>query len=93
MAIGLRLKVSEGTQEQYIAVHDHLNIESRPPQGLIFHARRVRSTGAGAYSTSGTAATTSTSSLKAGSCQPWPSSAIARSPSHPTSRSSQFTTT
>ena len=38
MAIGLRLKFAGGTQEQYIAVHDHLNIESRPPHGLIFHS-------------------------------------------------------
>ena len=38
MAIGLRLKFPGGTQEQYIAVHDHLDIESRPPHGLIFHS-------------------------------------------------------
>ncbi len=37
MAIGLRLEFPGGTQEQYIAVHDHLDIESRPPHGLIFH--------------------------------------------------------
>ena len=38
MAIGIRLKFPGGTQEQYIAVHDHLDIESRPPDGLIFHS-------------------------------------------------------
>jgi len=38
MAIGLRLKFAGGTQEQYIAVHDHLDIENRPPFGLIFHS-------------------------------------------------------
>jgi hypothetical protein len=37
MAIGLRIKFPGGTQEQYIAVHDHLDIENRPPHGLIFH--------------------------------------------------------
>lgn len=38
MAIGLRIRFPGGTQEQYIAVHDHLDIENRPPHGLIFHA-------------------------------------------------------
>ena len=38
MSIGLRLKFPGGTQEQYIAVHDHLDIENRPPRGLIFHS-------------------------------------------------------
>ena len=37
MSIGLRLKFPGGTQEQYIAIHDHLDIENRPPRGLIFH--------------------------------------------------------
>src|SRR5690348_2277533 len=35
MAVGLRIKFPGGTQEQYIAVHDHLDIENRPPRGLI----------------------------------------------------------
>ena len=38
MSIGLRLKFPGGTQEQYVAVHDHLDIENRPPRGLIFHS-------------------------------------------------------
>jgi hypothetical protein len=38
MAIGLRITFPGGSQEQYIAVHDHLDIENRPPHGLIFHA-------------------------------------------------------
>ena len=38
MAIGLRLRFAGGTQEQYIAVDDHLDIENRPPHGLIFHS-------------------------------------------------------
>ncbi len=38
MAIGLRLKYPGGTQEQYVAVHDHLDIENRPPHGLICHS-------------------------------------------------------
>jgi hypothetical protein len=38
MAIGLMLKFAGGTQEQYNAVHDHMNIEDQPPEGLIFHS-------------------------------------------------------
>jgi hypothetical protein len=38
LAIGLRLRFAGGTQEQYIAVDDHLDIENRPPHGLIFHS-------------------------------------------------------
>ena len=37
MAIGLRLKFNGGTQEQYDAVHRHINVDGDPPQGLIFH--------------------------------------------------------
>jgi hypothetical protein len=38
MSIGLRIKFPGGTQAQYLAVHDHIDIESRPPEGLIFHS-------------------------------------------------------
>jgi hypothetical protein len=38
MAIGLRLKFAGGTQEQYDAVHGHMNAQNDPPEGLIFHA-------------------------------------------------------
>ena len=38
MSIGLRIKFPGGTQEQYLAVYDHINIQSRPPHGLIFHS-------------------------------------------------------
>jgi hypothetical protein len=38
MAIGLRLKFSGGTQEQYEAVHTHMDIDADPPAGLIFHS-------------------------------------------------------
>ena len=38
MAVGLRLKFPGGTQEQYLAIHDHLDVENRPPEGLIFHS-------------------------------------------------------
>jgi hypothetical protein len=37
MAIGLRLKFAGGTQEQYEAVHGHMNVQNDPPEGLIFH--------------------------------------------------------
>lgn len=38
MAVGLRLKFSGGTQEQYDAMHTHIGIDDDPPEGLIFHA-------------------------------------------------------
>jgi hypothetical protein len=38
MAIGLRIKFAGGTQEQYVAVHDHLDFENNLPRGLIFHS-------------------------------------------------------
>ncbi len=38
MAIGLRLKFSGGTQEQYDAVHEQIQVDTDPPEGLIFHA-------------------------------------------------------
>src|SRR5258708_29199010 len=38
MAVGIRLKFPGGTQEQYEAVHGHMNIDTDPPEGLIFHS-------------------------------------------------------
>jgi hypothetical protein len=38
MAIGLRVKFANGTQEQYDAVNDQMGIAQDPPDGLIFHA-------------------------------------------------------
>ncbi len=38
MAVGLRLKFADGTQEQYEAIHSHMNIDGNPPPGLIFHS-------------------------------------------------------
>ena len=38
MAIGLRIKFSGGTQQQYDAIHAHMGIDSDPPEGNIFHA-------------------------------------------------------
>ena len=38
MAIGLRIRFDGGTQDQYDALHGHMNIDSDPPQGIIFHA-------------------------------------------------------
>jgi hypothetical protein len=38
MAIGLRLKIAGGTQEQYDALHSHMGVDADPPEGLIFHA-------------------------------------------------------
>jgi hypothetical protein len=37
MAIGLRLKFAQGTQEQYEAVHAEVDVDANPPDGLIFH--------------------------------------------------------
>jgi hypothetical protein len=38
MAIGLRIKFNGGTQEQYDAIHGHMDVDGNPPEGLIFHA-------------------------------------------------------
>jgi hypothetical protein len=38
MAIGLRLKFADGTQEQYEAVHAQIDVDANPPEGLIFHS-------------------------------------------------------
>jgi hypothetical protein len=38
MAVGLRLKFSGGTQEQYDTAHGRMGIDSNPPEGLIFHS-------------------------------------------------------
>jgi hypothetical protein len=38
MAIGLRLRFAGGTQEQYDAINDHIEVNANPPEGLIFHA-------------------------------------------------------
>ncbi|HEV7774169.1 MAG TPA: hypothetical protein VGO48_12885 [Conexibacter sp.] len=38
MAIGLRLKFENGTQDQYDALHGHMGIDDDPPEGLIFHS-------------------------------------------------------
>jgi hypothetical protein len=38
MAVGLRLKFSGGTQQQYDTIHGHMGVESNPPEGMIFHS-------------------------------------------------------
>jgi hypothetical protein len=38
MATGIRLKFVGGTQEQYDAIHSHMDIDSNPPEGMIFHS-------------------------------------------------------
>jgi hypothetical protein len=38
MAVGLRIKFAEGTQEQYESVNAQMGVEENPPDGLIFHA-------------------------------------------------------
>jgi hypothetical protein len=38
MAVGIRLKFSGGTEEQYDAVHDSVNVDADPPEGLILHS-------------------------------------------------------
>ena len=38
MAIGLRIKFSGGTQQQYEAMHGGMNVDSNPPDGMIFHS-------------------------------------------------------
>jgi hypothetical protein len=38
MAVGLRLKFLGGTEQQYDAVHGHMDIDGDPPEGLILHS-------------------------------------------------------
>ena len=38
MAVGIRLKMAGGTQEQYDAVDAIINAEGDPPAGLILHS-------------------------------------------------------
>jgi hypothetical protein len=38
MAIGLRIKVPGGSQEMYDTVQERMNVDSDPPEGLIFHS-------------------------------------------------------
>lgn len=38
MAVGLSIRFSDGTAEQYDAVNDEMDVEGNPPDGLIFHA-------------------------------------------------------
>jgi hypothetical protein len=35
--IGLRAKFENGTQEQYDAIHRRMQVDSNPPEGMIFH--------------------------------------------------------
>jgi hypothetical protein len=37
MAVGIRLKFSGGTQQNYDAAHAVMEIDSKPPEGMIFH--------------------------------------------------------
>jgi hypothetical protein len=38
MAVGLRLKFPGGTEEQYEAVHQKIDVVDHPPKGMLFHA-------------------------------------------------------
>ncbi len=38
MAVGLSIRFTDGTQEQYEAVNAQVRVEADPPPGLIFHA-------------------------------------------------------
>ncbi len=38
MTIGIRLKLPGVTQEQFDAVHEHVNPERNPSEGLVFHS-------------------------------------------------------
>jgi hypothetical protein len=34
MPVGIRAKFSGGTQEQYDAIHSHMNVDADPPEGV-----------------------------------------------------------
>jgi hypothetical protein len=38
MTIGIRIKLPGVTQEQFDAVHTHINPGDNPPNGLVFHS-------------------------------------------------------
>jgi len=38
MAVGLRVKFADATEEQYQAVNAQMGVDANPPEGLIFHA-------------------------------------------------------
>ena len=38
MAIGIRIKFAGLTQEQFDAVNAHVDPDSNPPKGLLFHS-------------------------------------------------------
>jgi hypothetical protein len=38
MTVGIRIKLQGVTQEQFEAVHEHVDPEGNPPQGLVFHS-------------------------------------------------------
>ena len=38
MAVGIRIKLAGVTQEQFDQVHDQINPDRTPPNGLLFHA-------------------------------------------------------
>jgi hypothetical protein len=38
MAVGIRVKMPGGTQDQYDTLHSHMNMDGDPPQGMIFHS-------------------------------------------------------
>ena len=38
MAVGLSIRFSDGTAEQYDAVHAEMGVEADPPDGMIFHS-------------------------------------------------------
>jgi len=38
MAIGLSIRFSDGTAEQYDAMHSEMKVDADPPEGMIFHA-------------------------------------------------------
>lgn len=38
MAVGIRLKFSGGTQENYDAAHGVMEVDTNPPEGMIVHS-------------------------------------------------------
>lgn len=38
MAVGIRAKFAGGTQQQYDAIHAHMDVDFNAPKGMIFHS-------------------------------------------------------
>jgi hypothetical protein len=75
MAVGIRLKLTGVTAEQFDKLQAAIDPEANPPDGMIFHSSGPVE-GGWAFSTSGSPVSTSTGSPKTASDLGWPPQAL-----------------